>query len=96
MKNKAKRELQLRKEIAGVMKDLRTDFGYSQKVVAEYLEISLYKYRQIEKAERPITITQLGKLKSLYGVNYVYFTDKKEREKFKKVKVRWCGKKRTN
>lgn len=59
----------MNREIYDILKDLREDAKYTQKYVADYLEIGRTMYRRYETGETEIPIRHLKKLCLLYGVS---------------------------
>lgn len=57
------------------LEDLRTDNDFTQKKVAEYLNMNLQVYRRYEKGVREIPVWALIKLSELYGVSADYILD---------------------
>lgn len=51
------------------LKKARQEAGLTQKQVAEYLDISLRGYQQIEKGEYSGKIVHWDKLEDLFGIN---------------------------
>lgn len=60
------------------LKQLREDNGYTQKQVAEYLEIDQSYLSKIEKGERKITLSLIRKLCSLYDCSQQYLSDRND------------------
>lgn len=57
------------------LEDLRTDNDFTQKKVAEHLNMNLQVYRRYEKGIREIPVWALIKLSELYGVSADYILD---------------------
>ena len=54
------------------LKEVREEFGYTQKQVAEYLCVRQNTYSQYESYKREIPLTLLIKLADLYDVSVDY------------------------
>ena len=58
------------------IRNLRIDLGYTQKQVAEYLNIKQNTYSQYETGVLYYSLEMVGKLADLYGVSVDYLMDR--------------------
>ena len=58
------------------IRNLRIDRGYTQKQVAEYLNIKQNTYSQYETGVLYYSLEMVGKLADLYGVSVDYLMDR--------------------
>mgnify|MGYP003302641514 FL=1 len=58
------------------IRNLRVDRGYTQKQVAEYLNIKQNTYSQYETGVLYYSLEMVGKLADLYGVSVDYLMDR--------------------
>lgn len=62
------------------IKELREEHGYSQRKVAELLEMHTTQYQRYETGERAIPVDFLIKLADLYNVSLDYLVGREEPE----------------
>lgn len=67
------------------LKKLRVDNGYTQKQVADYLEIDQSYLSKIEKGERKITLSIINRLCLLYDCSHQYLFDKDDGYQLPKI-----------
>ena len=72
------------------LKRLRSISGYSQKQIADFLQISQPLYSQIEKGNRKIKTEKLERLCNLYCLTLQDFLNNDE-EKLAEYLTRWYG-----
>ncbi len=63
-------------EIGAKIKALREKSGFTQKNIAEFLEIDQSLVSKFESGERAISVDMLEKLASLFGCNLSFFMEK--------------------
>lgn len=71
------------KALAGRLRNVRIQLGYTQEKFAEILDVACSTYKKIEKGESGITVTQLRLLKAKLdiSIDYLLFGDSKDFDK---------------
>lgn len=57
--------------LGGVLKEYRLKNKYSLQKIADYLGVTRQMVFYYEKGNSPLTVTQLMKICSVYGINYI-------------------------
>ena len=80
--------------IAEKLKNLRKENNYTQKQIADYLEIDQSHLSNIEHGKRNISIDMVEKLCNLYNCSLEYLLG--ETDTYKKTKIAFRGNKNNN
>lgn len=73
------------------LKRLRKDYGYTQKQIAEYLDIDQAYISRIEKGERTLNLSLLDKICQLYNCSPDYILGKADNYQKRSVAFRSDG-----
>jgi len=86
-------DMKTRKKIAKTIRELRERYSVivSEKMVADFLEITLEEYKKIESGKKSISVIHLEKLANLFDVPLMYFIDKRKCKGIKLTPYKICG-----
>ena len=77
------------KEVGERLKNLRKEHGFTQRDIADFIDMSQSQIAKVETGERNLKLTKLSKLCGLYGVNEEYILYGEECDQ-PKVYVKKC------